>query len=278
MPTIQGRYWLVTISFAHLNSQPCLNPPLCYLKGQREVGAGGFEHWQLLAVTSRKSTLNQVKRALHQTAHVELSRSDAADAYVWKDDTAVEGTRFELGEKPVSRARKEDWTKILNHAKRGELEDIPADILIRNYSAIKRIRVDYLTPIERPDVQVRVYWGNTGTGKTFTAHSEIRILEKPYFDKNPLTKWWDGYRGQTLCLVDEFAGRIDITNLLRWFDRYPCTVEIKGYTVPLEVTHFWITSNLHPREWYPDAPRAHQDALLRRLTDVKHFVSLPPSV
>lgn len=278
MPAIQGRYWLATISFAQLNQQPCLQEPICYLKGQKEVGEGGYEHWQLLAVTSRKCTLNQVKRALHPTAHVELSRSDAADAYVWKDDTSVHGTRFELGAKPVSRARKQDWEKIVSDAKRGLFEDIPPDILVRNYSSLKRIRVDNLAPIDRTDIQVRVYWGNTGTGKTFTAHNEIRLLDKAYFDKNPLTKWWDGYRGQTLCLIDEFAGRVDIINLLRWLDRYPCTVEVKGYTLPLEVTHFWITSNIHPREWYPDAPRAHQDALLRRLTDVKHFVSLPPSV
>lgn len=278
MPTVQARYWLATLSVAHAPDRPSLKEPVCYLKGQQEVGEGGFAHWQLLVVTCRKCTLNQVKQALHPTVHLEPSRSVAADAYVWKEETAVEGTRFELGTKPISRARKEDWAAVVNHAKRGAFEDIPPDILVRHYSSLKRIRVDYLTPVERPRVEVRVYWGSTGTGKTYTAHSEIRLLEAPYFDKNPLTKWWDGYRGQTLCLIDEFAGRVDITNLLRWLDRYPCSVEVKGYTVPLEVTAFWITSNLHPREWYPDAPSAHQDALLRRLTQVKHFVTLPPSV
>lgn len=239
------------------------------MKGQREVGAGGFEHWQLIAVTSRQCTLNQVKQALHPTAHVELSRSAAANDYVWKDDTAVAGTRFELGSLPVSRARKTDWSTILTDAKSGNFDAIPPDILLRNYSAIKRLRVDSMVPIPRQDIVVHVYWGVTGSGKTRRAHEEI--AGRDYFDKNPLTKWWDGYRGQKLCLIDEFAGRVDIINVLRWLDRYPCTVEVKGFSVPLEATEFWITSNLSPDDWYPDASPQHKLALKRRLTNVVHY-------
>lgn len=270
MPCPQGRYWLATISCAHLAEQPSLKDPICYLKGQKEQGEGGFLHWQVLAVTSKRCTLKMVKQALHQSAHVELSRSDAADSYVWKEETRVPDTQFELGSKPISRARKEDWDKILLSAKRGSFDDIPSDVLIRNYSAIKRIRVDSMVPIRREEVIVNVFWGATGTGKTKRAHDEI--AGRDFFDKNPLTKWWDGYRGQKLCLIDEFAGRVDIINLLRWLDRYPCTVEVKGFSVPLEVTEFWITSNLSPENWYPDASNEHVRALKRRLTNVVRFV------
>lgn len=272
MPCPQGRYWLATISCAHLPTQPELTDLLCYVKGQKEVGEGGFEHWQVLAVSKKRATLRQVKLALHETAHVELSRSEAANDYVWKEDTRVPGTQFEIGALPLSRARKEDWSKILESAKDGKFQEIPADILIRNYSAIKRIRIDNLVPIRRDNIEVRVFWGATGTGKTRRAHAEISDVPYEYFDKNPLTKWWDGYRGQPLVLIDEFAGRVDITNLLRWLDRYPCTVEVKGYSLPLEACRFWITSNLHPREWYPDAHRNHVDALLRRITYIENML------
>lgn len=266
MPCPQGRYWLATISCEHLPTQPTLSQPICYLKGQKETGASGFLHWQVLAITSKRCTLNQVKSALHGTAHLELSRSDAAEAYVWKEDTRVAGTQFELGSKPLSRARTEDWNLILQNAKGGKFDDIPGDILIRNYGALKRICVDNMVPIRRDEVAVHVYYGPTGTGKTRRAYEEIG--DREYFDKNPLTKWWDGYRGQKLCLIDEFAGRVDIVNLLRWLDRYPCTVEVKGFSVPLEATEFWITSNLSPDEWYPDASPQHKLALRRRLTNV----------
>lgn len=278
MPCLQGRYFLITLSCQHHPNEPDLREPLCYLKGQKEQGAGGFLHWQLLAIARTKISIHRVKTLIGGNAHVELTRSSAAEDYVWKEDSRVMGTQFEKGTRPLSRARKQDWEKILESAKNGKFEEIPADILVRNYSAIKRIRVDNLVPVTRDNIFVNVYWGLTGTGKTFSAHREISDLGLPYFDKNPLTKWWDGYRGQSLVLIDEFAGRIDIINLLRWLDRYPCTVEVKGFSVPLEGDKFWITSNLHPRDWYPEAPRAHQDALLRRLHNVKHFVTLPPSI
>lgn len=99
MPTPQGRYWLCTISCAHLPEAPVLKDDICYIKGQKEIGQGGFEHWQVLVVTKKKTTLNKVKQSLHNTAHVELSRSSAANDYVWKEDTRVEGTQFEIGKR-----------------------------------------------------------------------------------------------------------------------------------------------------------------------------------
>jgi hypothetical protein len=74
--------------------------------------------------------------------------------------------------------------------------------------------------------------------------------------------------------MDEFAGRIDIVHLLRWFDRYPVSVEIKGSTVPLLATKFWITSNIDPAEWYSNKPEVSQEqinALFRRFTLVEEF-------
>lgn len=98
MPTPQGRYWLITLSCEQHPDQPTLKSPLVYLKGQKEQGAtDGYLHWQMLAITDRKCTRAQVKQALHNTAHVELSRSEAASEYVWKEDTRVEGTQFEIG-------------------------------------------------------------------------------------------------------------------------------------------------------------------------------------
>lgn len=271
MPCPQGRYWIATLSCQQHPLQPQLMDPIVYMKGQKEIGTGGYEHWQFLVVTNKKSTLNQVKKVLHPSVHLELTRSSAAADYVWKEDTRVTNTQFELGNLPLSRARKEDWDKILQSAKNGKLEEIPSDILIRNYSAIKRIRIDNLIPIHRDSVDVRVYWGVTGAGKTHRVFSEVSALELNYYDKHPLTKWWDGYRGQPAVVIDEFAGRIDIVHLLRWFDKYPCTVEVKGYSVPLEAKYFWITSNISPDDWYPDAPEAHKMALRRRLTQVVRF-------
>lgn len=53
--------------------------------------------------------------------------------------------------------------------------------------------------------------------------------------------------------------------MLRWLDRYPVRVEVKGSSRPLVATKFWITSNVEPRKWYPDLDLETIDALMRRL-------------
>lgn len=93
------------------------------------------------------------------------------------------------------------------------------------------------------------------------------------YPKPPTTVWWDGYLGHRHVVVDEFCGLIGITHLLRWLDRYPCMVEVKGGAVALEAVEFWFTSNIDPREWYSDANSTEEqrNALFRRFNEVVHF-------
>lgn len=268
MPAIKGRYWIATLSVQHCPSQPSLSGDCVYLKGQQEIGAGGFQHWQFLAVFSKQVTLLQAKRHFHESIHLELSRSNAANEYVWKEDTRVIGTQFECGELPKSRARKADWDAVWDAAKSGDINSIPKDILIRNYSSIKRIRVDHVQPRIREGVTVNVYWGKSGVGKTRRAWHEAG---DDVYIKNPNTKWWDGYRGQKKVIIDEFVGRIDISYILVWLDRYPCIAEVKGYSIPLDAVEFWITSNVDPNDWYLDINAEQRNGLMRRLTNVVHM-------
>lgn len=110
--------------------------------------------------------------------------------------------------------------------------------------------------------EVFVFVGPTGAGKSRRAWEEATWDAYP---KDPRTKFWDGYRDQCHVVIDEFRGGIDIAHLLRWFDRYPVLVEIKGSSTPLVATKIWITSNLHPRNWYPDLDYTTYLALERRL-------------
>jgi len=65
--------------------------------------------------------------------------------------------------------------------------------------------------------------------------------------------------------MDEFRGLINVSNLLRWLDRYPVRVEIKGSSRPLSMTTLWITSNVNPLYWYPEVDSETQAAFMRRL-------------
>lgn len=271
MPCPQAKYWLLTIP--HRDFTPFLPPNVSYIKGQLERGTGdgqgeGYLHWQLVVCFDVKKTLAYVKRIFGDTSHCERSRSAAAMDYVWKEDTRVQGTQFELGRLPLNRNSAKDWDSILDSAKTGDLAAIPSDVVIRCYGNLKRIRVDHM----EPSAQVRevyVFWGTTGTGKSRRAWDEAGLNAYP---KDPNSKFWDGYAGHLSVVIDEFRGAISISHMLRWLDRYPVIVEVKGSSCVLMAQKIWITSNLPPEQWYPDLDAETRAALRRRFTQVIHFI------
>lgn len=263
----QGRYWLLTIPADDWTPPGDLGADFSYLRGQLELGAGGFRHWQVLAAFKTNKRLASVKAAFTNTTHAELSRSDAATDYVWKDDTAVEGTRFQLGTRPLKRNNRADWDAIWSAAAARRIMDIPSDIRLRCYNQIRRVGVDHLAPT-RVDRHVSVFWGVTGSGKS---HRAWAAGGDTAYSKDPRTKWWDGYRGQEHVIIDEFRGVVDISHILRWTDKYPVCVETKGASVELAAKFFYFTSNLDPRHWYPDLDNSTLAALMRRITVEEHL-------
>lgn len=263
----QARYWLLTIP-ADSWSPPATIPDACtYLAGQRERGSNtGFEHWQLVAAFRRAVRLRTVKDLFGRGCHAEPSRSDAANEYVRKEDSAIAGTYFELGSKPIKRNSKTDWELVRSKAISGALNEIPADIYCRYFNNLTRISQWNLKPARVPK-ECFIFWGKSRTGKSFRAWSEASDDAYP---KDPLSKFWDGYQGQEHVVCDEFRGTVDVAHLLRWTDPYPQIVHVKGSSVVLKAKKFWFTSNLDPRQWYPNLDKDTLEALLNRFTIV-HF-------
>lgn len=206
----QGRYWFGTLPWTpeeistHVDRNACLSPPIeldevvIYAKGQGELGAGGLYHWQVLVTTSRKVSGRQLQQSIPRSGHWELSRSTAADDYVWKEDTRIDGTQFELGRRAFKSNSEQDWDRIWNLARDGQWLDIPANIrgsikfiLVCHYSSLRKISSDFARPVANIR-RVLVYWGPTGTGKTRRAWDEGGMDAYP---KVPSTKFWDGYQG-----------------------------------------------------------------------------------
>lgn len=244
---------------------PHLKSGCVYIGGQLERGEqNGYLHWQLQIVFQRKVRLGRLKELFGDDAgtHFELTKSEAAREYVFKEDTRVDGTQFELGKYPFNRNSKKDWDDIWKSAKEGDMEKIPADIRVRCYSNLKKIEKDNMRP-EPITRACRVYYGATGMGKSRRAWDEASLMAYP---KDPCTKFWDGYAGQENVVIDEFRGAIGISHMLRWLDRYPVCIETKGSGSVLRARNIWITSNLHPEFWYPDLDEETKAALMRRLT------------
>jgi len=168
-----------------------------------------------------------------------------------------------------------DWCKQLELAKSGVFDDMDPGVFIRNHSAVVRIAAENARPKWRPNVKTEVHWGVTGSGKSHGVFTRLEALDEDYYVKNANTKWWCGYRGQKHVVIDEFTGRLDISYLLTWLDKYPAMAEIKGSNTPLEAVNFYIMSNVDPWKWYSDekstATVEQINAMMRRFTTIKEY-------
>lgn len=84
-------------------------------------------------------------------------------------------------------------------------------------------------------------YGPAGCGKSQSA----RAFGEKYggaFIK-PQNKWWDGYEGQKVVILDDLDTDALNHYLKIWTDKYACTGEVKGSTVPLVFDWFIVTSN-----------------------------------
>ncbi|AGS36215.1 replication-associated protein [Circoviridae 12 LDMD-2013] len=253
------------LTIPHASYTPYLPPDVTWTRGQLESGDGGYIHWQLLVGFAKKVSLRRV-REVYGPIHAEISRSESAAAYVWKEDTRIDGTQFELGARPFRRNSATDWEAVWESAKRRDLESIPAQTRVVCYRSLLAIAASYDVP--KPIVKsVYCFYGVSGSGKSRRAWDEAGVEA---YSKDPRSKFWCGYQGQSNVVLDEFRGGIDVAHLLRWFDRYPVRVEIKGSSVPLAAERIWITSNLAPLQWYPELDPLTYEALMRRL-DVTEF-------
>jgi len=102
----QGRYWIVTVSYDegqkygfHPETLVSLVNPVIWVYGQEEISETGYHHWQFVLCTKDKLRRSALAKCFPEGVHphLELSRSDAADAYVRKEETKVPDSEFQFG-------------------------------------------------------------------------------------------------------------------------------------------------------------------------------------
>lgn len=116
---------------------------------------------------------------------------------------------------------------------------------------------------------IRIYWGTTRTGKTRSAMDEFPDACRLCSGNTGL--WFTGFDGEKQVIIDEFRGQIPIGQLLNYTDGYPCVVPLHGSQRRFHPDVIIFTSNVNPKEWYPNCDTASRDAFFARVTEIKVF-------
>lgn len=131
-----------------------------------------------------------------------------------------------------------------------------------------------------------VIWihGKTGKGKSYLAASICEEIAEAnnwdtYTTKDETLKWWNGYHGQELVIIEEFRKHgVSYSFFLRLLDRYYMSVQTKGGFTEFNPKIIFITAPVGPKEAFQwlDKDGELQDwdgieQLLRRIDDVIDF-------
>ncbi len=152
----------------------------------------------------------------------------------------------------------------------------------RDYKAVKTGMQMYrlATTLQVPTDTCKGVWihGASGCGKTTKALSDY-----PGCFRKSANKWWDGYDGQKVVLLDDLklgTGKALSWHLCMWMDRHcPPGGEVKGGTVVLPFALFVVTSQYSIQEMFPD--QEDYEAIYRRckgrISNLTPLKPCPPS-
>lgn len=258
------------------------NTYIKYLVCQLEEAASGYIHWQGY-VEFTEPTRWRRAQALLGGGNCWLgkrrgTREQARD-YCTKQETRTWFPEpFEIGVFEAGGQGRMSGLSTVIQRKRDNPE-LPLhdaiegyeDVFVRHSNGLPRL-FDLKYPQRRDrSVAPTVIWlyGASGIGKTRAAWDwlEANFPGKTYQKESDDT-WWDGYKGQPAVLIDEAKGQIPITLMLKWLDRYPCDVRVKGGTCALLATTFVLTSIHAPTAYYGSE---NEPELNRRISKFIHM-------
>lgn len=269
------RNWCFTLNNADGLLDPDQWPRATYCIYSEEVGDSGTYHLQGYVEFSAALPLSSLKRLPQlETAHWEPRRGTQAQAIAYcqkTDDSTFVGGPYVWGV-PKAQGARSDLSAIAADLRDGVsvkrvAEEHPADFM-RYSTGILRFAA--VTMPKRGDAEGTacfVFFGAGGCGKTSFALRLARYLGNVF--RLPEEKgsglYWDGYQQGDVVIIDEFKGsRMRPTFFNGLIDKGPFQVPVHGGTMEFRSRLVIVTTNVHPREWWPKVQFQH--SLRRRIT------------
>lgn len=203
--------------------------------------------------------------------HWELRKAKKGENprdYCMKKETRIDGP-WEFGQwTEKEQGKRNDLLKASKSILKGKKtmkeigEKYPVEF-VKFHRGFKELKALQL-PKRTMETEWELHLGKTRKGKT-------RYIQTMYPDAywKDQDKWWDGYEGQDVTVLDEFSGWIQFGIMLRLADSTPLQVETKGGKVHFSSRKLIIISNLPPWLWYKktwdeDNSTLRRDAFLER--------------
>jgi len=215
----------------------------------KETGEQGTPHLQGAIVFGGQVSFSTLKLwpGLHR-AHIEPMVKDPHFSLVYcsKEDTAP----FIAGELPEP-GKRSDVAAAVERIKAGEsLRDLAAGdngVAVVKFSKGLTVLRSLLSRPRDPASPPEVYWiyGETGNEKTRSCFElGNRLFAGSVWLSSGNLRWFDGYDGQRVAILDDFRSKgVQFNFLLRLLDRYPMSVEFKGGFVNWNPEIIFITTS-----------------------------------
>lgn len=268
----RSRRWVFTLNNPSLDDLATLNGwPYRYMVWQKERGESGTPHYQGFVIFHQAKSLSVLKTKMHDRAHWEMMRGTLEQniKYCSKDEGRIDGPWIRGAKpRPGKRSDLDDVSDMIvsGMKMRAIARAYPTSYIRYNtgmYSLQREVRSNV-----RTEPKIFILTGPPGCGKTRLVYE---VFPDAYW--KPKGKWWDGYDGHEVVVLDEFYSWIPLDELLRLLDRYPLLVQTKGGMVRNLASVFVFTSNLDPLMWYSNMTALRTDALRRRFKDFGELYS-----
>lgn len=247
----------------------------------KETAQTGTKHLQGYLELKKKMTITGLKRFLDlETVHLEVSKGTAQQNidYCSKDQNVV----INCGS-PLYCGKRSDIHDVKEAIDSGiaynDLWDSHFKEMVKYHRAFK----EYIGLKGRHrEIQTKlfVFYGKTGTGKSLLAKTIGELFFEGDIYHWTGERWFDGYVGQRMVIMDEFEGApeqgIGSARFKQLFDHYPTCVPNKGGFFNWDPEVVVITSNVRPEHWFRKEPSIEglQDQINRRITYQQEFKTI----
>lgn len=233
-----------------------------YLVFGNEISESGTPHYQGFFTLKVKKRLAALKKILGSTPHFEVAKGTSIQA---SDYCKKDGDYVEFGTPPTPGKRTDleaACDAIKDGASMHDVAESHPTVFVKFGRGLRDLRLILQKPYHHAGVRGLWIWGPPGTGKSHSA----RLISESYYLKAQ-NKWFDGYNGEDVIILDDLDTNILGHYLKIWADKYACTGETKGGTIHLQHKMFIITSNYAPDSlWKEDEQMC--EAVKRRFTVV----------